>query len=90
MIENFCDDPNKINRIRFEVELGDGELRLYNYFHLEKKTIASQYKREELTNLLLFLYSLFQVIVCFLLNLATFQSRKMKNIKIDICINNRM
>lgn len=42
MIENFCDDPNKINRIRFEVELGDGELRLYNYFHLEKKTIASQ------------------------------------------------
>ena len=45
MIENFCDDPNKINRIRFEVELGDGELRLYNYFHLEKKTIASQSDR---------------------------------------------
>lgn len=39
MIENFCDDPNKINRIRFEVELGDGELRLYNYFHLEKKQL---------------------------------------------------
>ena len=45
MIENFCDDPNKINRIRFEVELGDGELRLYNYFHLEKKAIASQSDR---------------------------------------------
>ena len=42
MIENFYDDPNKINRIRFEVELGDGELRLYNYFHLEKKAILSQ------------------------------------------------
>ena len=43
--EIFCDDPNKINRIRFEVELGDGELRLYNYFHLEKKAIASQSDR---------------------------------------------
>lgn len=42
MIKEFYDEPNKINRIRFKVELGDGELRLYNYFHLEKKTIASQ------------------------------------------------
>lgn len=54
--------------------------------HINQKD-KLQYKREELMNLLLFLYSLFQVIVCFLLNLETFQSRKMKNIKINICIN---
>lgn len=42
MIEKFYDEPNKINRIRFEVRLGDGELRLYNYFLLEKKTMANQ------------------------------------------------
>lgn len=42
MIKDFCNDPNKINRIRFKVLLGDGELRLYNYFHLEEKKITSE------------------------------------------------
>lgn len=42
MIENFYEEPNRINRIRFKVLLGDGELRLYNYAHLEKKTVASE------------------------------------------------
>ena len=42
MIKDFCNDPNKINRIRFKVLLGDCELRLYNYFHLEEKKITSE------------------------------------------------
>lgn len=42
MIEDFYEEPNRINRIRFKVLLGDGELRLYNYAHLEKKTVASE------------------------------------------------
>ena len=42
MLEDFCKEPNKINRVRFKVLLGDGELKLYNFVHLEKKTIASE------------------------------------------------
>ena len=42
IIKDFCNDPNKINRLRFKVLLGDGELRLYNYFHLEEKKITSE------------------------------------------------
>lgn len=42
MLEDFYDEPNRINRIRFKVLLGDGELRLYNYVHLEKKTVAGE------------------------------------------------
>lgn len=42
MLKDFCEEPNKINRVRFKVLLGDGELKLYNFVHLEKKTIASE------------------------------------------------
>lgn len=42
ILKDFYDEPNRINRIRFKVLLGDGELRLYNYIHLEKKTVASE------------------------------------------------
>lgn len=42
MLGDFYEEPNKINRIRFKVLLGDGELKLYNYTHLEKKTVASE------------------------------------------------
>ncbi|MGN1297823.1 MAG: hypothetical protein ACI4VH_05305 [Clostridia bacterium] len=42
MLGDFYEEPNKINRIRFKVLLGDGELKLYNYAHLEKKTVASE------------------------------------------------
>lgn len=42
MLKDFYEEPNKINRIRFKVLLGDGELKLYNYANLEKKTVASE------------------------------------------------
>lgn len=40
MLESLYNNPNKINRIRFEVLLGEGELKLYNYLYLEKEIVV--------------------------------------------------
>lgn len=37
MIEKYCDEPNKVTRIKLKPLLGDGDLYLYNNFILEKK-----------------------------------------------------